>query len=294
MGFKLFLLLEKFLMTLPASWRLGFFSFIGKIAYYGSKKYRRISHQNLDFVFDNKLSEKEKVEITKYAFKNLMINFLHLMELRNMTKDEFADKITMLNTEVVDKVHAEGRACIYITTHYSSWEFAGASIGAFIEPLIPVYKKMKNPTFQKWLLEGRDSFGNISMEKTNVVRPLLKALKSGLASGLLIDTNISEKEGMIIDFMGKPLRQTSTPAFLARRLNAAIIPVEVRTDDDLHYTITLREEIKVQKTDNAEADVLQATQLQADWLAGRLKAEPKFWFWLHRRFKNDHPEIYTQ
>ena len=294
MGFKLFLLLEKFLMILPASWRKSFFSFLATLGYYTSKRYRRVSYQNLEFMFDNKMSEAEKDEITKYAFKNLIFNFLHAMELRHMSKEDLQKKVTIQNIEAVERVHAEGRAVIYVTTHYSSWELGGASIGAFIEPLIAVYKKMKNPTYQEWLLEARDSFGNISMEKSNVVKPLVRNLKKGMACGLLIDTNINPKEGLMVEFMGKSIRQTSTPAFLARKFDAAIIPVTMRTDDEENYTLMLFDEIPVQRTDDVDADIQNATQLQADWLTSLITAEPKFWFWLHRRWKNDHPEIYKK
>lgn len=292
MGFKIFLLFENFLMFLPSSWRKSFFSMLATFGYYLSSRYRNVSHQNLDFVYGDKISEKEKDEITKYAFKNLLFNFLHAMELRHMSKKDLEKKVTIQNIEAVQKVHAEGRAVIYVTTHYSSWELGGASIGAFIEPLIAVYKKMKNQTYQDWLLDARDSFGNISMEKTNVVKPLVRNIKKGMACGLLIDTNINPKEGVMIDFMGHPLRQTSTPAYLARKFNAAIIPVTIRTDDEENYTLMLFDEIKVPKTDDEADDVLKATQLQADWLGKLIEDEPKFWFWLHRRFKNDHPEIY--
>lgn len=294
MLFKLFLLLEKFLMILPASLRKSFFIFLATLGYYISKKYRTISYQNLDFLFDNTFAVDEKKSITKYAFKNLALNFLHAMELRHMSKQELQSKITIKNIEAVEKVHAQGRPVIYVTTHYSSWELGGASIGAFIEPLIAVYKKMKNREYETWLLEARDKFGNISMEKSNVVKPLVKNLKNGIACGLLIDTNINEKEGVIIDFMGKPLRQTSTPAFLARKFNAAIIPVTIRTDDEDNYTLLLYDEIVVEKTEDSAADIFQATQAQADWLGELIREEPKFWFWLHRRFKNDHPSIYSK
>ena len=294
MGFKLLLFFEKILMALPSSWRKAFFASLANIGYYASSRYRKVSYQNLNFLFQGTLSEEEKKEITKYAFKNLAFNFLHAMELRNMSKEELKEKITIQNIEAVEKVHAQGRAVIYVTTHYSSWELGGASIGAFIEPLIAVYKKMKNREYEKWLLEARDKFGNISMEKSNVVKPLVKNIKNGVACGLLIDTNINNNEGVIIDFMGHPLRQTSTPAFLARKFNAAIIPVTIRTDDEENYTLMLFDEIKVEKTEDADADILKATQLQADWLGDLIKREPKFWFWLHRRFKNDHPEIYEK
>lgn len=292
MGYKLLLILEKILIFLPKNVRKSFFSALATIAYHLAKKHRNIVRQNLNFCFDNKMSEEEVKSITKYSFKNLIFNFLHIMELRNMSLGDLEKKVTVQNMEAVEKVHAEGRAVIYITTHYSSWELGGASLGALVEPVAAVYKKMKNPVYEEWLLEGRARFGNTNLEKSAVVKPLIKLIKAGKASGLLIDTNINPKEGVMINFMGKPLRQTYTPAYLARKFNAAIIPVTIRTDDEDNYTLMLFDEIPVEKSEDEKADILKATQLQADWLSDLIRKEPKFWFWLHRRFKNDHPEIY--
>jgi KDO2-lipid IV(A) lauroyltransferase len=293
MGLKLLTILEKILMSLPKSLRKGFFSALATLGYYTSKRYRKVAQNNLNFAFDNKLSQEEIKSITKYSFKNLLFNFMHVMELRNINKEELKKRITIQNIEAVEKVHKEGRAVIYVTTHYSSWELGGAAIGAFIEPLIAVYKKMKNQEYQMWLLEARDRFGNTSMEKTSVVKPLVRNIKKGGACGLLIDTNINPKEGVIVKFLGKTIRQTSTPAYLARKFNAAIIPVTIRTDDEENYTLMLFDEIKVEKTEDEKEDIQKATQLQADWLSKLITNEPKFWFWLHRRWKNDHPEIYN-
>ncbi len=281
-------------MLLPHKTRKSFFTLLGKIAYLSSKRYRQVAYQNLKYAFDGKMSDEEIDKITRYSFKNLIYNFLHLMELRYMSKEDLAKKVTVQNKEAVDKVHAQGRAVIYVTTHYCSWELGGASLGAFVEPLAAVYKKLKNSQYEQWLLEARASFGNANLEKTNVVKPLIKLIKNKKASGLLIDTNINSKEGVVVNFMGKPIRQTSTAAYLARKFDAAIIPVTIRTDDEEHYTLMLFDEIKVEKTDDIDADILKATQLQADWLTEIITKEPKFWFWLHRRWKNDKPEIYEE
>lgn len=292
MGYKALLILESILMVLPKSFRKSFFSALATLGYYMAPKYRKIVKQNLNFAFDNTMSEKEVDTITRYSFKNLLFNFLHLLELRHMNHEELSDKITIQNIEAVDRVHKEGRAVIYVTTHYSSWELGGASIGAFIEPLGAVYKKMKNSEYEEWVLDARARFGNTNLEKAKVVKPLIKLIRAGKASGLLIDTNINEREGTIVNFMGKPIRQVTTPAYLARKFNAAIIPVTMRTDDEENYTLMLFDEIPVEKTDNEEADIQKATQLQADWLTSLITKEPKFWFWLHRRWKNDNPQIY--
>jgi len=293
-GFWLFLLLEKFLMILPKSWRKSFFYFLASIAYHLSAKGRNIVKQNLDFAFDNKMNDKEIDNITRYSFKNLLLNFLHLMEIRHLSKKELAKKITIENIETVEKVHKEGRTIIFVTTHYSSWELGGSSIAAFIEPLTTLYKKMKNPLFESWVLDSRSHFGSITLEKTNVLKPLVRSIKKGQATGILIDTNINPKDGVIVKFMGKNVRQTSTTTYLARKFNAALIPVTIRTDDEENYTLKIYDEIPVEKTKDEKADIQTATQLQADWLTELITKEPKFWFWLHRRWKNDYPEIYKK
>jgi KDO2-lipid IV(A) lauroyltransferase len=292
MGYKALLILEKILMAFPAGIRKGFFTFLAYLAYIGSAKYRCIVKQNLNYAFDNTMSEDEIKEITKYSFKNLLYNFLHLMEFRHMSKEDLSKKVTVKNREIVDKIHQEDRAIIYIASHYCAWELGAVSVGAFLESIAGVYKKMKNSEYETWLLDARSRFGNTNLEKTNVIKPLIKLIKQGKASGILIDTNINKREGLVINFMGKPLRQTSSPAYLARKFNAAIVPVSIRTDDEEHYELIVHDEIPVERTEDEAADILKATQLQADWLSELITKEPKFWFWLHRRWKGDKPEIY--
>ena len=294
MGFKLFLLFEKFLMILPKNLRKAFFSFLGTIAYYLSARYRDVSFANLDFIFGDKLTKEEKVNITKYSFKNLMYNFLHLMEIRHMDEHDLYKKVSIKNIEAVEQAHKDGRAVIYVSAHYSSWELGFCALGLYVEKIAGVFKKMNNLQYQEWVLESRGRFGNTALEKSNVVKPLIKQLRQKKAVGIIIDTTISKKEGLDVSFLGKTIRQTSTPAFLARKFDACIIPVTIKTDDDEHYQLTLFDEIKVEKTEDEKADIQKATQLQADWLAKLIQDEPKFWFWVHRRFKNEYPEIYKK
>jgi len=141
MGFKLFLLLEKFLMILPKSFRKSFFTMLATIAYHASARYRNVAYKNLDFAFNDKMTKKEKDEIVKYSFKNLLYNFLHLMEIRHMSKEELASKVTIQNIEAVKKAHEEKRPVIYVTPHYSAWELGGASIGLLLSLLQLFLKK---------------------------------------------------------------------------------------------------------------------------------------------------------
>lgn len=294
MGFKLFLLLEKILMLLPKKARKNLFTSLAYVAYYISSRYRNIGFINLDFVYGDTISKEEKKKIIKYSFRNLLLNFLHLMELRHMSKEELEEKVTIQNIEVVQKAHKEGKAVIYITSHYCAWELGASAIGNSLESVHAIFKKMKNLDYQNWVLESRAKFGNKSLEKSNVIKPLIKIVKNAEACGILIDTAINQREGIEVDFLNKKVHQTATPAYLARKYNAVIIPTTIKTDDEENYTLIFFDEIIVQRSDDEKEDIRIATQLQADWLSKLILNEPKFWFWIHRRFKSNYPQIYKK
>jgi KDO2-lipid IV(A) lauroyltransferase len=294
MGFKLFLLLEKILMLLPKKTRKNFFTFLASLAYYLSSRYRNIGFINLDFIYGDTLSHTQKKEIVKYSFRNLLLNFLHLMELRHISKEELTKKITIKNREVLDKIHAQNRAILYVTPHYCAWELGGTGIGTFVEPIAAVFRKMKNREYEKWVLESRERFGNSSLEKRNVMRALISLVKKKMASGILIDTAMNQKEGIEVDFLGKKVYQTPAPAYLARKYDAAIVPVVMLSEDEENYELVFFDEIVVEKTENEQEDIQRATQLQANWLSTLIYNEPKYWFWIHRRFKGEYPHIYKR
>ncbi|MDY0117596.1 MAG: lipid A biosynthesis lauroyl acyltransferase [Sulfurimonadaceae bacterium] len=295
MGYKALLILEKILMALPKKARKKFFLFLAWLGYIFVKKYRTIAMQNLDFLFLDTMRLEEKKKIVRYSFDNLALNFLHLLEMHRYSLEDLQAKVSKVeNHHYVTEAHADGKAVVYVSAHYASWELGNTSLGGLSEPIIGVYKQLKNREYEKWLIERRELFGNVAMEKTNVVKRLIRNIKNGMACGILIDTNINVKEGIIVDFMGKSIRQTTVPAYLARKFNAAIIPANVSSEDGENYTLTFYKPIEVEHTEDIEADIQKATQAQADWLADLLKKEPKHWFWLHRRFKGDYPEIYTK
>jgi len=292
-GFYLFLAFEKFLMLLPKSLRRAIFIGLGHFAYWFPTRYKNVVRNNILFVYGNDVSEEFITKNTKYAFKLLLLNFLHTIEGRYYSVEELMQNITFKNEEVVQKAKDEGRAIVFITSHYGAWELAGSMLSAMIEPVLIVYKKMKNKKFEEYLLSARAKWRINYVERHGATRGILKQLRSGKSIAILIDTNVRKKEAIKVDFLNHPVSQIKTTAYFARKFNAAIIPVLVHSDDDKNYTITFYDEIVPPKTDDADEDIKVSTQMQTEWLSKEILKDPKPWFWLHRRFKTDYPEIYN-
>jgi KDO2-lipid IV(A) lauroyltransferase len=293
-SFYSFLFLEKILMLLPKRVRRAFFIAIGFLAYKLSKRYNLVIRQNLKFVYGEDIDEEFIQEISKYSFRLLSLNILHTIESRYSSIEELSKKIKFDNEEVVKKAQKEGRPIVFITSHYGAWELGASILSTLLEPIMVVYKRMKNPYFEKYLLKSREKWNVKYVERNGATRGLLKRLRSGGTIALLIDTNVNKKEAITVDFLGKKTSQVKTTAYFARKFDAAIIPTLIHTDDDENYVIRFYDEIVPPKTDDEQSDIKISTQMQTDWLSNEIFKSPKPWFWLHRRFKDDYPEIYTR
>ena len=291
-GYYIFLGFEKILMLVPHSWRKALFNGVATLAYSVDKKHRLVIKQNLQFIYGDKADAAFVEKVSRYAYKNLALNILFTIERRHLAVEEFEKKITFKNREYVEKVLAEGRPVIYTAAHLGQWEVGGSAISAFVEPLAVIYKVMSNPHFEQYLLESRGKFGITNVAHHGALKPLIKQLRKSKSIALLGDTKTSARDGVLVNFLGKDAYQVSTPATLARKLNATIIPVASFTDDHENYTVEFYDEIDVSTIEDEDEAIQKATQELADWLTKLINEDPRQWFWLHRRWKSDYPEIY--
>jgi len=292
-GFYLFLLFEKFLMLLPKKVRRAFFLALASFAYFASKRYTKVVRQNLEFVYGKELDETFVQEVTKYSYKSLLLNFLYTLEGRYYSIEDIAKKVKFENLEIIQKVQREGRPIIFVTSHYGAWELGAEMLSALVEPIMIVYKKMNNQYFENYLLSSRAKWKMAYAEKHGAAKELVKRLRSKQAIAILVDTNVSKQDGLEVEFLNHPTLQIKSTAYLARKFDAALIPILIHADEnDENYTIKVYEELVPPRSEDVENDILISTQMQAAWLSQEILKNPKPWFWLHRRWKNDYPSVY--
>ena len=293
LGFYLFLTTEKVLMLLPKRVRHGLFYRLADLAYLVDRRHRRIVERNLHFVFGEEISKEKIKEIQRDSFRQLAVNFLHTMESRYYMPEEITANITFENLDIVQKAQKENRPIIFVTAHYGAWELAGRALSYKVEPILIIYKKMRNKYFENYLLSSREKWKMSYAERHGATRAMMKTMRKKGAMAILIDTNVNKKEAVTVNFLGHPISQIKTTAYFARKYDAALIPALIHTNDDKHYTIRFYEEIIPPKTDDEERDIQISMQMQTDWLSEEIRKRPKPWFWLHRRFKEDYPELYS-
>jgi len=289
--FRLFQLFVFILYLFPYRWRRAFFKALAALAYRVDAKHRRVVAQNLRFAL-GELEKDEVAAIGRYCYRNALLTFSQVIENRSLSLERLRRQVRFEGDEPLRDAIAAKRPIIFVTAHYGNWEIAGAAVSNFLVPITVIYRKLNNPHFDRYLYESRRAVGIETVEKSGAARALAKLLKNGGAVTLLTDQNTSRRDGIPVHFFAEGVHQTATPAFLARKYNALIVPVYTTTEDDEHYTLTFGTPFEVPREGDADARIREATERQARLHEEAIRKAPKFWFWCHRRWKTDYPGTY--
>jgi len=290
----IFNIFKFFIWIIPYKVMYYFAKGLAALIYRINKKHRHIANVNLDLAYGDTLSSEKKNEIIKATYLNLMLLLVDFIRNQGISKEKLLKKVTFENEHILMDVLAKDKKIILVTAHYGNWELLPLSLAAKFGPLTGVGRKLDSDSMDKILSTNREQFDIEMLDKKGAMKEMITVLKNNRMLGLLVDQNTSAKEGILVDFFGKPVRHTPSAAILARRFDAVIIPAFITTDDQKHYTITFYDPIRTEKTEDKNKDIFDSVQKQAKITEEVIRKKPEEWFWLHQRWKNQFEEKYNE
>ena len=118
---------------------------------------------------------------------------------------------------------ALGKGGIIATAHSGNWELMGGALSAMGFPIVGVAQKQKEADFDKFINEYRRMVGMHITYKGDV-REMYDMLKKGWIIGLLMDQDISVRDGIVFDWFGRATNFVQGPATFARYRGAPLFP----------------------------------------------------------------------
>ncbi|RPI46117.1 MAG: lipid A biosynthesis acyltransferase [Bacteroidetes bacterium] len=200
------------------------------------------------------------------------------------------------NPELLDHLYGTINQVIGVTAHYGNWEYL-STLGLVTKyPVIGVYKKLKNPYFDRLIRKNREKHRAVTVPMEQVARKLIAMNREGspAVSLFLSDQRpIWEHIQYWTAFLGRP-----TPLFLgteklARKLDAAVVFIKIYKVMRGRYEV----EFELITTDPATLEPFAITESHVRILERMIRDEPAYWLWSHRRWKHsyerflrEHPE----
>lgn len=280
--------LVRLIALLPYRWASDIGGLIGRAGYFIDGRHRRIAIRNLRLAFPEEGTEKIRMT-AKRSFENLGRSAAEMIQVSGRSplhlRKILHERVTIEGRDHLDQAVKRGKGVLLITAHFGNWELLGVALAAYGVPLNVVARPLDNLRIDKLLNSLRSVTGTNVIPKKGALREILKRLKQGEGVGILIDQNVSRNEGVFVDFFGYPAATNKSPALVAMRSGAALIPLFIIREGRYRHNILCGEEIPLHRSGDVERDILENTGRFTAVVESGIRKYPEQWFWMHQRWK---------
>lgn len=251
---------------------------------------RRVMLENLDVVYGDRLSAREKRRIARSALRNLFMTVAEMARGSHpLARDEVALTLEFEPRALADSVAADPRGSLFAVAHSGNFDLCGQRfIRDYGRPLAVVMKPLRTPRFQAELVAARQSYGFevLTTERGGVVQAAAERLAKGGLVCMLPD-QFARRSGVVVDFLGVPASTHAGPALAALRAPGCRIfaVVDTRVDDGPRHVCHMREIADFRASGDARADALALTRRIADEMSAIVLQHPESYLWAHRRWR---------
>lgn len=182
-----------------------------------------------------------------------------------------------------------GQAIVFCAGHVANWELIAAQIAALGLPFAAVHARFGNRWIDRQLEHHRRRLGCTLLEKRGSARQLMAALRRGATVGLVADQRLDDGES--VSFFDAPAWTAITPARLALRAGAPLLPVRVERLPGARFRIHFLTPIPrpldaVDERDAARRMTAVFMQRLESWI----RVDPGSWLCTKRRWAKERPD----
>ncbi len=244
---------------------------------------KRTVIENLSFAFPS-YSKQEINKIAYNCYKSFSITLVEILSIPWLSRIQMKNMIQCDNAEIIKERYKENKGIILLSAHYANWEYIALSVSLQIGiPFYVVVKPQRNPYVTRWLERARTKWINKIIPAGISIRRVYKELLDKNIVAMVADQR-GPREGIQLDFMGRPAYFFSGPALLSIKTGAPLmygIPVR----EDYSYKAEIFEISKDNLPENEEEKVLELTRRHKEYLEKYIRDHPEQWFWMHKRWK---------
>lgn len=194
-------------------------------------------------------------------------------------------RVDVVGVEIIDKLRDDGIGGIFFSGHLGNWEILALAAGHRGLPLAQAYRQANNLDVEALIQRARAPVPGRHWPKGAAgARELVAALHRGGHLGMLVDQKMND--GIAVPFFGRRAMTAPALARLALRFNCPIVPARVERLHGAYFRLTVSPPLEIEKSGDAEADVLRIMTEVNRVLEGWIRERPAQWFWLHRRWPN--------
>ena len=192
--------------------------------------------------------------------------------------------VTIEGREHAETAVGAGRGVVLQTAHFGNWETHGIAHAQNFGSIGVIARPLDNPAFDRAMVLLREGAGNEVIDKEHAMIRSMRRIKERGSVAFVVDQNVQEKEGIFVDFFGRPACTTPFAAKLAIRADALVLPCRAVMNRDFTYRVVYDPPIDPRNYGKDDDGVRDLTQAMAATTEAWIRETPEQWLWMHRRW----------
>jgi len=254
-----------------------------------------VATENLKTAFGDELDDRARERIIYQMWVHLFRLLQEICQIQSrLHLRNSMDIVEITNREDVLRNLLSDRPVIFLSGHYGNWEIAVQLLGLFGFKMGVVARRLDNPLLDRWFEKFRERFGHELIDKTGGGGRMTEILEEAGCLCMLGDQDAG-RQGMFVDFFGKPASTHRAIALLALRYDAVILVGGARRIEKLNrfwvgFEQFCEEVIDPREltSDDPEREILERYHRALERMVRRA---PEQYFWVHKRWKSQPGEM---
>ncbi len=227
------------------------------------------------------LEKKNYKQVISKIYGNygrILAEYPFLKAFRNNKLNKF---IEIDGLENLNKIKKEKKRVVFISGHFNNFELMALQIEKAGIKLCAIYRPLNNVFLNKTMEEIRENFicKNQIKKGRSGTRQIIENLKKGNSVALMIDQRV--REGIKINFFGKPASTTTIPAQLIKKYKCDLVPIYIERRRNNYFKMFVSEPIKI----GSNKSIKEITQYLNKILEKMILKNIDQWIWTHDRWK---------
>ncbi len=250
-------------------------------------KTKRNLFSNLEVVFADRLSMREKRALARRVVRNLMnVPVISLYYFHPKNVPQVLDDVTFVGLEHLKDALEEGRGVIGLGAHVGNFVLMAIAFTVKGLPFITVTREPREMSLKTRYHQWKKACGLTWIDHSRRAagtKGILRALRDNHIVHLISDER--NRNGIIVPFFGRDALTAAGPAVLSLRTGSPIIPIFMYEHARFKHTIEIFPPLAIERTGNHQRDIYLLTEKANEVIADFIRDHPDQWAWINNRWK---------
>ena len=266
-------------------------TWLGRLFYRCLPYRRKVVMANLQRVFGDALSLKQRQRLAKAFYSHLARSILETVQLRFLSEEALRQRVEVRGHQHLLDVAAQHRGVLIVTGHFGSWEFAPLGGILNFKQFQGHFHFIRRNLGAQWLqnlLFGRyERLGLHVIPKPQAMQRVTQAMDQNHAVVFVLDqhASLANRDGIAVEFFGQPAGTYRSLATLSRHSGVPVVPAAGYRLPNGKHVLEFFEPIPWTEYPSTQESLYRNTLAYNQALERIILAHPAQWMWTHQRWK---------